>query len=424
MAIRLDQRRAGPGRHVRYRVRRLRLASAPLETGAGNGDHFNVVANAPGGSYYAAGYVIKAASGNQADGGGQADARRRSSTGPSASAAWRIVDHRRDRRATVEQGRGDRGPVRRQDRHRSATRAPTRADSDIYVARFTTGGVIDGDVRRRRHAQGRPLDRRGDQAWGLIRRPDDRLVVVASRGTDGDGRTDRDYDFIGLTANGDLDPTWGGGDGIVTPPKATVAIDGTNYELNENPRGGTIQADGKILTAGYASGLRRARRRTVHAPVHLPPAAPTARPTRASAPTASRPIDLNGSTCRTRRSPTCSPSRATARSSASATASPATTANNNLLVARLTTDGKLDTTFATNGVFSYDAGPADRARNVVVTPDDKILVVGSTEIGAGSAQRPRHPAHQGRRARRVVRQRRRRRGRLRRHHRRAVRRSP
>jgi hypothetical protein len=54
-------------------------------------------------------------------------------------------------------------------------------------------------------------------------------------------------------------------------------------------------------------------------------------------------------------------------------------------VTRLNADGTKDTSFATDGVYRYDGGRADRARNVVIAPDDEILVIGNTEIAASNA---------------------------------------
>jgi len=48
------------------------------------------------------------------------------------------------------------------------------------------------------------------------------------------------------------------------------------------------------------------------------------------------------------------------------------------LLARFAADGTLDTTFGTGGIVSTEIGHAAEARTVLLQPDGKILVVGST----------------------------------------------
>jgi uncharacterized delta-60 repeat protein len=78
-------------------------------------------------------------------------------------------------------------------------------------------------------------------AWGHDVDASDRIVVFCSL-TDS-VRVDRDRAVVRLTADGDLDTTFSG-DGIYT-----VDVEGAG--INDNPRGGAVPADGKILSAGY-----------------------------------------------------------------------------------------------------------------------------------------------------------------------------
>jgi len=62
-------------------------------------------------------------------------------------------------------------------------------------------------------------------------------------------------------------------------------------------------------------------------------------------------------------------------------------ANENYLVLRYLDNGTLDTSFSGDGIFTLDAALAgntfDRARGVAVQPDQKIVVIGYSTIGAG-----------------------------------------
>jgi uncharacterized delta-60 repeat protein len=53
-----------------------------------------------------------------------------------------------------------------------------------------------------------------------------------------------------------------------------------------------------------------------------------------------------------------------------------------VMVARLNADGSLDTSFATNGIFSYDSGAMDAAQGMAVASDGRILLTGFTYNGA------------------------------------------
>ncbi len=55
--------------------------------------------------------------------------------------------------------------------------------------------------------------------------------------------------------------------------------------------------------------------------------------------------------------------------------------NTDVLVLRLTADGRRDTSFGLNGVVTFDTGNDDSARGVAVQTDGKIVVVGQTSNG-------------------------------------------
>ncbi len=55
--------------------------------------------------------------------------------------------------------------------------------------------------------------------------------------------------------------------------------------------------------------------------------------------------------------------------------------NTDVLILRLTADGRRDTSFGLNGVVTFDTGNDDAARGVAVQTDGKIVVVGQTSNG-------------------------------------------
>lgn len=62
-----------------------------------------------------------------------------------------------------------------------------------------------------------------------------------------------------------------------------------------------------------------------------------------------------------------------------------TTSNSSMVVARLTTNGSLDSTFDSDGSLLLDfTGGDDEARDVKVQPDGRILVVGTAAVPGGS----------------------------------------
>ena len=129
---------------------------------------------------------------------------------------------------------------------------PDSRDLDIYVARFDTDGTLDGTfgvggVKRIDLSDGRGANNamNNDQAYGLEIRPDGKLVVFGAKGIDFNepARADRDIVAIQLESDGDLDPAFGAG-GVATT---------RNPGIDENPRHGLIQADGKVVATGYGS---------------------------------------------------------------------------------------------------------------------------------------------------------------------------
>ncbi|MFO0630694.1 MAG: hypothetical protein U0325_34405, partial [Polyangiales bacterium] len=119
-------------------------------------------------------------------------------------------------------------------------------DRDIALARFNpdgtpdstfgTNGVVTLDL-----SDG-VLDGTtyvADTAWGLAAYPDDRLVVTGARKRD--GATDTDFAVVRLTADGARDATFG--------TNGVASVDVNNRSAS--PRTASVLADGSIVMAGY-----------------------------------------------------------------------------------------------------------------------------------------------------------------------------
>lgn len=343
---------------------RIGFAPAPLSTVAG--DRFNATVTDAAGNVYAAGYLVPDA--GQAN---QVMAVAKLTPTGRLDATFGVggvgVVDADPTNNTVEQARG----IALQSDGKvviGGVAGPATDDSDVVVARFTAGGVIDNSFGGAGTGFRRiSLSAGGDQAWGLANRGDDELVVVAARGRDG-ARVDRDFTFVGLTKDGADDPAW-------TTTTTRLQVGGT--DLNENPRGVTVAPDGKVLIGSYAGAGAVTR------PFFFRLLA-DGRPDPSWGENGVASFDLNGA------APNTSESYALGVQSDGKVISvgygnTGTPANVNLLVTRLNADGTKDTSFGTDGVYSYDGGRADRARNVVIAPDDSILVVGNTEVAASTA---------------------------------------
>ncbi|MEX2139038.1 MAG: tandem-95 repeat protein [Pirellulales bacterium] len=120
-----------------------------------------------------------------------------------------------------------------------------------FVTRF---GFQNGIGVARYNADGAPDNTFGDfgvvtRFHGLIEsiedavlQPDGKIVIVGSHSS----RGNRDFALARLNANGTVDTTFGGGDGLAT----------TDFGANDNDpaRGVVLQPDGKIVVVGQANG--------------------------------------------------------------------------------------------------------------------------------------------------------------------------
>ena len=294
-------------------------------------------------------------------------------------------------------------------------------DTDIYVSRFNTDGTSDATFAA---AGGTPGTLRinlsngdstgttilGDNAWDLKVLADDSIVLSAARGADivaRPGKLDRDYGVAKLTPNGTLDGSFGNtdinvpADGDSTDGVALaneLAPDGSGRSFSENLRGVSVQPDGKLLVAGYG-GLEDTD------------ATPGIDNSLGVRPIISR-FNTNGTLDATFGGDGIAsaevlgpkPPNAPAGQAPFAEAYAAAVQSDGRVVGagygnrniagssidqvtyRFTATGTFDPTFGTNGATVYDRGVGleDRARHVVVLPNDRILIAGSTAPNAVS----------------------------------------
>jgi uncharacterized delta-60 repeat protein len=269
--------------------------------------------------------------------------------------------------------------------HDVSATPPANLDTDVFLARFNTDGTLDttfgtAGVARVDLSTGVPTSPtafRGDSVWGLTLLPNDQLLISGGKVANVGGRTDIDYAAARLTKDGVLDPTFGTG-GIAT---VDVANGG-----NDQPRTAVVQPDGKIVVTGHTN---------VPAPSTLVLAV-----LYRLNPNGTFDATFNG-TCAPQAAP-CAPGVVAAaittnigeaydvglqgdklvingygNSTAGATV--------DVLSARFSSSGVLDTSYGTNGVTAIDvAGQDDRSRALKILSDQGVLIVGSGKPDASN----------------------------------------
>ena len=281
-------------------------------------------------------------------------------------------------------------------RHRQHAPAPTAAptdasgdappapppDRDVAVVRLLPTGALDTNFGTNGVAiidLAAPAGSVRDDLYGLTVDAMGRPVLFGSRKGDGT-RTDQDRVVARLTAAGALDTSFGSmGQHLLTI--------GT---LNDNPRHGLVQPDGKIVMAGYTNQPTGVGNQTANAVVLLR-LLDTGMPDTtfgASGIVNANPfkspdgVMLAGMTEAygiTRQSTGNLVTVGYARGVGRASTEPV-----DLVVNRWNaSNGLLDTTFASGGALLVDvAGAADQGRNVITLPGDKLMVVGNAATTA------------------------------------------
>jgi uncharacterized delta-60 repeat protein len=246
---------------------------------------------------------------------------------------------------------------------------------DIIVARLNADGTVDPSFGK---AGVRQLDLSlnagniGDAVWSLDRDAQNRLLVFGA--TKGSGtRVDADRVVIRLSANGAIDPSF------ATEGIATLNI----ANLSENARNGQVLPDGKILAAGYTAWPTGVGTQTANQPVLLrlnsdgtPDATfgvegiVTENPFVSAAPLTTPWGFVEAYAARP---------QSTGAYVTTGYGRPGGTGTLDMIALRFTPEGVLDPTWGSEGIVQFDiAGENERGRNLVVLPDDRVVIVGLT----------------------------------------------
>ena len=237
-------------------------------------------------------------------------------------------------------------------------------DTDVALVRFDSAGKLDStfgsagiakiDLGTGRVTTGTTFA--GDTSWGLGVLGGDKLVVFGTLLADAP-RTDADYVLVGLTSTGAVDNAFG--------TNGRVVLDLGNSA--DSPRNVTVQPDGKIVATGYSNlngVVQPVLIRTTSAGVldsgfgkegiATAKVLPGVAESYGAAPQGDNYI------------------------LAGYGRGEDTNEKVDLITYRFLGAGTLDTSYGTGGVTRVDiAGEDDRARNVTILPDGRILAVGS-----------------------------------------------
>ena len=281
-------------------------------------------------------------------------------SGGKAAELGRAVDIQSDGKIIIG------GPVE----HDTTATGDAARDTDFAVVRFNADGTLDAEfgdegIAKIDVGEGKATSETafvGDTSWGLGSIEGDKVVVFGSTLSKAGGdRTDPDYFLAGLTTAGELDPGFADG-GLLILDAAGGA----------SPRHVTVQPDGKIAATGYSEidGV-------VHTVIiRISPAGVldetfgdggVAVTKILDGVTESYAVGLQGDSY----------------ISAGYGRGADETEKVDMVIERYDAAGAWDKTFGTDGLVRLDlAKEDDRARNVIVLPDDRVLAVGSGKLDA------------------------------------------
>ena len=257
---------------------------------------------------------------------------------------------------------------------------PADPNIDIAVVRFNVDGTLDttfGEGGVRQLDLGPNVGNVGDTVWGVNRDAQDRLLIFgAVKGAD--TRVDRDRAVIRLTADGAVDTTFAT-EGIHTLDVAT---------LNDNARNGLILPNGQIVSGGYTSQPTGVGTQTANHAVLL-------RLNDDGTPDETfgylGVVNINPFMSGDPNIPWGFPEVYGVVQQSSGhyvTTGYGRTGGEDapldMVSLRFTPDGLLDPAWGTNGAVLYDfAGGNDRGRNLLVLPDDRVLITGTATQASG-----------------------------------------
>jgi uncharacterized delta-60 repeat protein len=250
-----------------------------------------------------------------------------------------------------------------------AENATTVGNVDIVLTRFTSAGVQDGTFG----TLGTTRVPTGTGAvWGLAIDSFDRIVVFAS--ITASGRADTDRAILRFLPDGTPDEDFAT-DGV-------YMLDVAGANINDNPRNGFVQPDGKILSAGYTP---------LTTPDPLVGRNHIALIRLNDDGTPDTTFDSDGLVVFD-----AFPTVGMAESYGAAMQSdgryvttgygrPEASGPVNVVSFGFSSSGALDTTYGTNGAYMFDlAGADDRGRNMMALPDNRLVMTGTSMPLAGS----------------------------------------
>lgn len=333
-------------------------------------DRFMAVAFAPGGTFYATGFVAEDGDNAMALARFDEEGAPDESFGDVGKTVVNVASGGKTAevsRAVVVQDDGKvliGGPVE----HDPSATGDAARDTDIALVRVNQDGTLDagfGDEgvaifdlgAGRQVAAGTFI---GDNSWGIGTLPGGRAVVFASTLARGEGRMDSDLVLFAVTASGELDASFGEG--------GKVVVDINNASIN--PRTVLVQDDGMIVATGYGD------------------IGGVVQPVAVRVDSAGVLDDGfgEGGVATARVLPGVGESYAIARQGDSYILAgygrgADSTEKVDLIVYRWSSDGRPDPSFGDNGVTRIDlAGQDDRARNLLVLPGGEIIAVGSGKL--------------------------------------------
>lgn len=254
-------------------------------------------------------------------------------------------------------------------------------DTDLVAVRFDANGSLDttfGSAGVARHSLSTVITGGArDALWGLARDSSNRLLLFGSR-RGADTRLDADRAVVRLTASGGLDTSF-----------ATGGVHTLNIaNLGDNARNGFVQADGKIVTSGYTAQPSGVGTQSINKVVLLrlnddgtPDTTFGAGGIVNSMPLVpADPINTPWGVAEAYVA-----ARQTGRYVTAGYGRSASTGTVNMVSFGYTPAGRLDTSWGIQGVIELDvAGGDDRARNAIVLPDDRVLILGSVVPSTGN----------------------------------------
>ncbi|WP_437731074.1 delta-60 repeat domain-containing protein [Sorangium sp. So ce1335] len=244
----------------------------------------------------------------------------------------------------------------------------TPSDADLAVVRLNADGTLDTTFGNDGVAivdLGAGEGNTGDLLWGVDRDAEDALVLFASKKAA--DRADRDRAIVKLTADGDLDTTF------ATEGVHTLDVDGLN--LGDNPRNGFVQADGKIVSSGYTNV--GGRNQIVLLRLNADGTPDTTFSSDGVARLSPFPVGMAEAYGAARQSDGKYVTTGYGRAEESGAV--------DLVSFRVTPTGGFDASWGVGGGIVLDvAGDNDRGRNLLVLPDDRVVMVGSATPATGN----------------------------------------